>query len=108
MNSDLKRGHLDLMILSVLRGGPLHGYAVISALRERSNGVFDLAEGSVYPTLHRLEDSGLIGSEWEFAAGRKRRLYEITRAGRAALVDRTAEWRRWSGGLNGVLEWSRS
>jgi PadR family transcriptional regulator len=107
MSTDLKRGHLDLMILSVLKGGPLHGYAVINSLRERSNGVFDLAEGSVYPILHRLEHSGLIGSEWERADGRKRRLYTITRAGRSALADRTAEWRLWSGGINMILGWSR-
>jgi PadR family transcriptional regulator len=107
MSADFKRNHLDLLILSVLERGSRHGYAVIAALRERSGGLFDLAEGTVYPTLHRLERSGLIASEWERASGRKRRLYTLTRSGRAALARQTAQWRRWSGGLNMVLERSR-
>src|SRR5215831_16709253 len=102
--SGFKHSHLDLLLLSVLERGPRHGYAVISGLRERSDGLFDLAEGNVYPTLHRLERSGLIASEWERASGRKRRLYVLTRSGRAALARRTAEWRRWSGALNLVLD----
>ena len=105
MTNDLKHSHLDLLVLSVLERGPLHGYAAISALRDRSGGLFDLAEGTIYPALHRLERSGLIESEWERASGRKRRLYALTRSGRTALARRAAEWRRWSGGLNMVLGW---
>lgn len=106
MTADLKRSYLDLLILSVLASGPLHGYAAIAALRERSGGLVALAEGTIYPALHRLERTGLIASEWERASGRKRRLYSLTRAGRAALSHQSAEWRRWSGSLNMVLGWS--
>ena len=53
---------LDLLLMGVLRHGPAHGYAIISALRDRSDGEFDLAEGTVYPALHRLEQAGLIDS----------------------------------------------
>lgn len=104
MNAELKRGHLGLLLLSVLARGPLHGYAAIAALRDRSGGFFDLAEGTVYPALHRLERAGLIASEWEHASGRKRRLYTLTRSGRAALARQSAEWRRWSTGLNMILD----
>lgn len=106
MNADFKRGHLDLLILSVLARGPLHGYAAIAALRDRSGGLFDLAEGTVYPALHRLERVGLIASEWERASGRKRCRYALTKTGHAALARQTTQWRRWSGGLNMVLGWS--
>ena len=106
MSAGFKRGHLDLLILSVLARGPLHGYAAIGALRDRSGGLFDLAEGTVYPALYRLERAGLIASEWERASGRKRRLYALTRLGRAGLARQTAQWRRWSGGLDMVLGWS--
>lgn len=104
MHTGFKRSHLDLLILSVLERVPLHGYAVISALRVRSGGRFNLAEGTVYPNLHRLERTGLIASKWEHGSGRKRRLYALTRAGRTALARQTIEWRRWSGGLNMVLD----
>ena len=105
MNAELKRGHLDLLILSVLARGALHGYAAIAVLRERSGGFFELAEGTLYPALHRLERAGLIASEWERVSGRKRRLYALTRSGRAALARRATEWRRWSAGLNMILDW---
>ena len=71
--------NIDLMVMSVLRGGPAHGYAIIATLRERSDGEFDLAEGTVYPVLHRLERAGVVESEHETAQGRRRRTY-ATRA----------------------------
>jgi PadR family transcriptional regulator, regulatory protein PadR len=70
--------HLDLLLLSVLAAGPRHGYAIISALRERSGGTFDLPEGTVYPALHRLEDGGLLASSWADVTGRRRRVYGLT------------------------------
>ncbi|HWX62023.1 PadR family transcriptional regulator [Bradyrhizobium sp.] len=108
MNIDYRQSSLDLAILAVLKAGGLHGYALITALRERSDGAFDLAEGTVYPSLHRLERAELIVSEWEQDQGRKRRRYTITRAGRAALAERRAEWHRFSRSLNMVLEWRRA
>jgi len=99
----LKRSHLDLLILSVLERGPLHGYATIGALRARSGGLFNLAEGTIYPALHRLERVGWVASEWDRTSGRKRRLYALTRSGRTALARQTAQWLRWSRGLNMVL-----
>jgi PadR family transcriptional regulator PadR len=54
------RGNLDMLVLRVLEDGPLHGYAVVQVLRERSGGVFELPEGRVYPSLHRLEAAGLL------------------------------------------------
>ena len=63
------RGHLDLLVLSVLADtGPVHGYGIISALRARSDGAFDLPEGTVYPALHRMEKDGLVLSRWDNAS----------------------------------------
>jgi PadR family transcriptional regulator, regulatory protein PadR len=59
MNREQLKGHLDLLLMSVLAAGPTHGYAIITALRERSQGTFDLHEGTIYPALYRLEDAGL-------------------------------------------------
>ncbi len=63
MDRERLKGNLDLL-LSVPSSGPAHGYAIISALRDRSGGTFDLPEGTIYPALHRLEDSGLLASTW--------------------------------------------
>jgi PadR family transcriptional regulator PadR len=87
------RGHLDLLLMATLtRTGPTHGYALIAALRERSAGTFDLAEGTVYPALHRLERDGNVTSRWSDDAPRRRRVYELTAAGHAALAVRAQEW----------------
>lgn len=82
MKGDALKGHLDLLILAVLEEGPLHGYAVIERLRERSDSAFDLPEGTVYPVLHRLATAGLLDGEWTEVSGRRRRVYRLTEKGR--------------------------
>ncbi|HUZ15464.1 MAG TPA: helix-turn-helix transcriptional regulator [Gaiellaceae bacterium] len=103
MKAEALKGHLDAMILAVLAGGPQHGYAVIEQLRQRSGGVFDLPEGTIYPALHRLEADGLLASAWETASGRRRRVYKLTRRGRAALGERRGDWRLFAQAVDGVL-----
>lgn len=100
------KGHLDLLLLSVLRSGPAHGYAVIAALRDQSDGAFDLQEGTVYPALHRLERQGLVASGWTDGVGRRRRVYELTGNGAAALAARREEWRRFSMSVQAVVGWA--
>jgi DNA-binding PadR family transcriptional regulator len=86
------RGHLDLLLLAVLAdSGPLHGYALIAQLRERSGGAFDMQEGTVYPALHRMEREGLVASRWESAVPRRRRVYAITADGHQARVTKQRE-----------------
>ena len=92
MRTDGVKGHLDLLLLGVLEASPGHGYALIQALRERSGGVLDLPEGSVYPALHRLEDLGLIVSEWKPDGGRRRREYRLTSQGGESLASKRREW----------------
>jgi transcriptional regulator len=100
------KGNLDLLLLSVLAAGPAHGYAIIAALRQRSDGMFDLPEGTIYPALHRLESSGQLSSSWAEADGRRRRVYALTQAGAEALAAEQTQWRRFAHGVQAVLGWS--
>jgi transcriptional regulator len=86
-------GQLDSLVLAVLERGPKHGYGVIEELRERSEGVLDYPEGTIYPALHRLEREGLLDSSWSTDTGRRRRVYRLTRKGRAELRRERQEWR---------------
>lgn len=103
MKRDATRGHLDVLLLRVLVAGPTHGYEVIAALKDRSEGLFDLPEGTVYPSLHRLEDAGLVASEWATVSRRRRRVYRLTAAGEASLAQKRQEWQRFATGMSAVL-----
>jgi DNA-binding PadR family transcriptional regulator len=97
------KGSLDLMLMGVLRRGPAHGYAIIAALRERSNGEFDLAEGTIYPALHRLEEAGRVASSIEHAQGRLRRTYELTARGRKEFAAQRRDWQAFVTHMQAVL-----
>ena len=100
MVGEALKGHLDLLLLAVLAEGSAHGYAVIESLRQRSGGLFDLPEGTIYPALHRLESQGLLRSRWKEDAPRRRRVYELTPKGQQALTKREEEWRKFSKAVN--------
>jgi PadR family transcriptional regulator, regulatory protein PadR len=103
LRSEVLKGHVDLLLLATLRQGPLHGYAVVEKLRDESEGAFDLAEGTVYPALYRLEGAGLLASRWTTAAGRRRRVYRLTRRGRAELTRESGEWKSFAKAVDAVL-----
>ena len=103
MRSERLKGHLDLLLLSVLSRGLGHGYEVITRLRDRSDGAFELPEGTVYPALHRLEEAGLLASAWDIVSGRRRRIYRLTVAGEAALAEQSQQWSEFSGSVARVL-----
>jgi DNA-binding PadR family transcriptional regulator len=90
---DLVRGSLDLVVLSVLAaGGRKYGYLIQKQVREASGSRVDLAAGTLYPLLHRLEADGLIKSSWDQTTGRERKWYELTAAGRKRLSAQAQEW----------------
>jgi len=95
---------IELMLLALVARRPAHGYAVIERLRADSAGHFDLPEGTVYPALYRLERLGLLASEAQQVAGRTRRIYRTTAAGRAALRKRRGAWRRLIESVGAVLD----
>jgi transcriptional regulator len=101
---ELVRGTVDLLILKTLALGPLHGYAVASRIRDRSDGELLVVEGALYPALHRLEARDLIAAEWGITpTGRRARYYSLTPSGRQALKAETAIWRRYVAAVGKVL-----
>lgn len=103
MLSGSLKTNVDLLIMGVLRHGPAHGYAIIASLRERSNGEFDLAEGTIYPALHRLEEGGLVESSTDVAQGRRRRTYALTPRGRKEFSAQRREWRGFVARMQAVI-----
>lgn len=100
---EVLKGHVDLLLLSVLEDAPAHGYALVEALRERSEGAFELAEGTVYPSLYRLERRGLVSSRWDAVGGRRRRIYRLTAGGRRSLERQRSEWRAFVQAVEAVV-----
>jgi PadR family transcriptional regulator PadR len=96
MKEQALHGHLDALLLAVLEGGSLHGYAIIEALKARSGGSLALPTGTIYPALRRLERAGYVESEWSTVSGRERRTYRLTGAGRRALTAERRSWQEFS------------
>ena len=103
MQSEVLKGHLEMLLLATVAAEPAHGYRLVERLRDRSQGEFDLAEGTVYPALHRLEAGGLLSSQWSREAPRRRRVYQLTARGRAALAAERQEWRGFARAVEAVL-----
>ncbi len=103
MRNDALNGQLDPLILSTIAEEPAHGYVVLQRLKQRSAGAFDLAEGTIYPALHRLERDGLLSSSWSTESGRRRRVYQLTKAGHSALRVRRREWTQFAQAVEAVF-----
>jgi DNA-binding PadR family transcriptional regulator len=97
------QGQLEGLVLAVLAQGPMHGYAIATELRQRSEGMLEVAEGTLYPVLHKLERDGLIASRWEVVGGRRRRVYASSPKGARAVRERFESWRRLSGAIDSVF-----
>jgi DNA-binding PadR family transcriptional regulator len=104
MRAEELKGHLDAVLLAALEGGPRHGYAVIEALRQSTDGRLDLPTGTIYPALRRLEAAGLVKGTWSEAGGRRRRTYELTPAGRRRLAGDRAAWLDFAATVTSMLE----
>jgi PadR family transcriptional regulator, regulatory protein PadR len=90
---DLLKGTLPLLVLSVLRDDELYGYEIAQRIRERSGELFAPSEGSLYPTLHRLEKGGALTATWRASErGPRRRYYAITPSGERAFAEASREW----------------
>ena len=97
------RGHLPLLILHVLSTGPKHGYRIAKEIRHGSEGVLDVAEGTLYPVLHDLEQRQLIQAFEETVNGRQRRCYRLTEAGQRELASQASDWERYSRAVSLLL-----
>jgi PadR family transcriptional regulator, regulatory protein PadR len=103
--SDTLQGSLDLLVLKILSRRPkLHGYAIMTAIKETSGEVLNAEEGSLYPALHRMEETGWIHADWVTKEnGRRARIYQLTPAGKKQLAAEEVRWRLISSAINRVL-----
>ena len=103
--SDSLQGSLDLLVLKILSRQPrLHGYALMTAIQNRSGEVLRAEEGSLYPALHRMEEAGWIRAEWvDREGGRRARVYQLTKAGKKQLGEEESRWRAVTAAVNRVL-----
>jgi PadR family transcriptional regulator, regulatory protein PadR len=104
--SDALQGALPMLVLKILaRRGPMHGYGITTQIESFSSDVLRVEEGSLYPALHRLEESRLVKARWTLTANRRRaRVYEITTAGRHKLEAEEKRWRMVTFAVSQVLE----
>ena len=102
---DSLQGSLDLLVLKILSRRPgLHGYALMTAIRDASRDVLRVEEGSLYPALHRMEEAGWIRAGWVTKdSGRRARVYELTTAGKKRLTAETERWQAVTSAVNRVL-----
>lgn len=103
MDSRLLWGTVEMLILDVVSHGPTYGYEISQTVCGRSQGYFELKEGSLYPALHRLERQKLLTAYWREIDGRRRKYYKLTTAGQKALDARKQEWQAFATGVQGVL-----
>ena len=104
MDTELLKGTLSLLILSLLNRKPMYGYEIAATVHRDTDGAFQWREGSLYPSLHKMEQGGLIVGEWEEKeTGRKRRYYHITKEGRAALKEKLESWSELCAAVNTIL-----
>jgi PadR family transcriptional regulator, regulatory protein PadR len=93
--ADLLQGTLDMLILKAVSLGPLHGYGIIQRIRQMSEEMLEVEQGSLYPALYRIEQRGWVSAEWGVnETGRKAKFYKLTRAGRRQLEVEEASWDR--------------
>jgi len=103
--AELKKGSIQLCLLALLAREEKYGFQILHELRERSDGFFDLKEGTLYPALRRLEERAFVESHWqERPSGMPRKYYRLTDRGRRALAEALAVWDRMTAGAERVLE----
>lgn len=102
--ADLLQGTLDLLVLKALLLGPSHGWAISKRIRQLSDDVLEIGQGSLYPALYRIEDRGWISAEWGTSAeGRKAKIYTLTRDGRKQLAAERTSWKNFAAAVDRVL-----
>src|SRR5262245_21276620 len=108
-SGDPALGTLDLLILSRLARGPMHGFGIAEYLHSASDDVLRIEEGSLYPALHRLEAQGFIASEWGVSENNRRaRFYKLTPRGRSRIAVEVSRWRRLVSVVNRVIDRAES
>ncbi|HET6363118.1 MAG TPA: PadR family transcriptional regulator [Gemmatimonadota bacterium] len=105
MSRELKRGTIELVLLTLLKDRERYGYEIVSAIEEWSGGRLAVRDGTLYPVLYRLEEAGFIEPRWETPErGVPRKYYRITDAGKKELDRLAREWREFAAGLDAILD----
>ena len=103
--TDLLQGTLDMLIMKTLAIGPMHGWGISQRIQQVSQDVLVINQGSLYPALYRLEQQGLIQSEWGNSENnRQAKFYELTRTGKKQLAEETENWERLSAAVDRILQ----
>jgi PadR family transcriptional regulator PadR len=103
--TDVIQGTLDLLILKALSLEPMHGWGITNRIQQMSKDVFRIGQGSVYPAVHRFEKRGWVTSYWRTTDNNRiARYYDLTAAGKHALADEVARWRRYTSAVDLVIE----
>ena len=103
--TELLSGTLDLLVLRVLNGGPLHGFAIAERIHVLSREVLSVEEGSLYPALYRIEEKGWIEAEWgQSENNRRAKFYRLTKAGRKRLETEEQTWNRVAQAIGWVIK----
>jgi PadR family transcriptional regulator len=101
----LVQGTLDLLVLKMLALTPMNGWTISQRLKQLSSDVLQVSDGSLYPTLHKLEHSGWITAEWKLSGNNRRaKFYSLTRLGRKALRKETDDWFRLSDAIGRIVQ----
>ena len=103
VSRELLKGSTDMLVLSLLENENMYGYQMIKKLSDKSQNVFVLQEGTLYPILHSLEEKNFISSYWDNTATKKRKYYSITKDGKKHLNEKKEEWKLFSGGVSQVI-----
>lgn len=103
VSKELLKGSTTMLILEMLKSDNMYGYQMIKKLSEKSENVFELKEGTLYPILHTLEEENLITSYWDESTAKKRKYYAITEKGIKQLQERKEEWKIFSTSINRVI-----
>ena len=104
VDKELLKGSTTMLILRLLETGDMYGYQMVRELELRSEGIFTLKEGTLYPILHTLENNGTIDAYWEdTSSARKRKYYRITDTGRAEFQESVKEWTEFNKAVRRLL-----
>lgn len=103
IDKELLKGSTTLLVLSLLENENMYGYQMIKEMQERSDYLFELKEGTLYPILHSLEQKDLISSYWDETTAKKRKYYSITSKGKKQLKEKKEEWNCFHKGVNKVI-----
>jgi PadR family transcriptional regulator PadR len=99
-----EKGTLDLLILKTIALEPMHGWAIAQRIRQMSGEVLQVGQSALYPSLHKLEQNGWVGSKWAVGENNRRaKYYTLTKAGRKALEQEAAQWERLSAAISPIV-----